>query len=93
MQKSDTVTGNFNSSEKPLGPAAKHTKERETHRERRKEKESLNQQVQGTRNSYKPRHIKKSFNVTQKIRPSENAINFANNYRKVSQLPTCLETE
>lgn len=58
MHKADTVTGNFNSSENPLGPAAKHREKRETPRERRKEKKSLSQQVQDTWNSYKPRHIK-----------------------------------
>ena len=37
MQKSDTVTGNCNSSEKPLGPAAKHTKERDSQRKEERE--------------------------------------------------------
>ena len=37
MHKPDTVAGNFNSSENPLGPAAKHTEKRDSQSQEKRE--------------------------------------------------------
>ena len=37
MHKSDTVAGNFNSSENPLGPAAIHTEKRDSQSQEERE--------------------------------------------------------